>query len=223
MKKTFLFLNLFLSAVLAVLCAVYFINGGIYLKSACSLTFTTVGAVILVFAAVSKNKRITFPLLTFLGLLLCTMGDIVLFYNFIFGAVLFVCGHVLYVFAYCALEKPCVKDAVFIAVISAASVCVVTLVPAFNYGTAVMEGVAVVYALVISFMLGKAVSNLLRKPSAVTTAIALGSVLFFVSDIALAFNIFAGSPSWADPLCLATYFPGQLVIAVSLYLYNNSK
>ena len=99
----------------------------------------------------------------------------------------------------------------------------VTLVPAFNYGTAVMEGVAVVYALVISFMLGKGVSNLFQKTSAVTTAVAVGSALFFVSDIALAFNIFGGAPSWADPLCLVTYFPGQLLIALSLYLYNKSK
>ncbi len=223
MKRTVLLLNILLSVAMAVLCTVYFLNGGIYLKAACSLTFTAVGAVNLIFAAASKNKPITFPLLTFLGLLLCTAGDIVLLYNFIFGATLFVCGHVLYVFAYCSLEKPSVKDVAFIAVISAASVCVVTLVPAFNYGSAVMEVVAVVYALVISFMLGKGVSNLLQKTSAVTTAVAVGSTLFFVSDIALAFNVFGGSPSWADPLCLVTYFPGQLVIAISLYLYNKSK
>ena len=86
-----------------------------------------------------------------------------------------------------------------------------------------MTAVAVVYALVISVMLGKALSNLITKRSVLNLLVFVGSLLFFVSDIALAFNVFGGSPSWSNTLCLFTYFPGQCVIALSVYFYNTNE
>lgn len=220
MKRLSLLLTVLLSAVMIALCVVYYQKGGNFFKGTCSAAFTAVGAVNLIFCAVEKRKKLFFPVLTFSGLFLCAAGDVLLLHHFIFGAALFVCGHVLYVIAYCTLEKPSAKDILFIAAVAAISLCVVTLVPAFNYGSALMEAVAVVYAVVISFMLGKALSNLICKGNGVNAAIAVGSLLFFVSDIALAFNIFGGAPAWSNPLCLVTYFPGQLLIAWSLYLYS---
>ncbi len=222
MKRIFVLLSLLLSAALAVMCIVYHQNGGTLLKGVCSGLFTTVGAVNLVYC-VLKKKKLLFPVLAFSGLLLCTVGDIVLLQNFILGAALFVCGHVLYVIAYCILRKPSAFDIPFVLIITAASVCVVTLVPVFNYGSTVMEAVAVVYAVVISFMLGKAISNVTKLPSSTTVTAAVGSLLFFVSDIALAFNVFGGTPTWADPLCLVTYFPGQLLIAWSIFAYASTE
>ena len=83
-----------------------------------------------------------------------------------------------------------------------------------------MTAVAAIYALVISVMLGKAVSDFITERSLLHAIILLGSLMFFVSDIALAFNVFGGSPAWSNTLCLFTYFPGQCVIALSLYFYN---
>ena len=223
MRRLSVLLTALLSAVMIVLCVIYYQKGGNFLKGACSSAFTLAGAINLIFCVVSKGKKLYFPFFTFLGLFLCAAGDVLLLRHFMLGAALFVCGHLLYVIAYCTLEKPSVKDIPFIAAVALISLCVVTLVPSFNYGSGLLEAVAVIYASVISFMLGKVLSNLVRKRNCVNAAIALGSLLFFASDIALAFNIFGGSPAWANPMCLVTYFPGQLLIAWSICIYGISK
>jgi len=48
---------------------------------------------------------------------------------------------------------------------------------------------------------------------------AAGSVLFYFSDLMLAFDMFGGAPPIAGTLCLATYYPGQCVLGYSVYRY----
>lgn len=222
MKKLVILLNAIFVIFTAVMCVVYKNNYQLWLKALTAAGFVAIGAVNFVHTLLSKKKK-SFPLLAFLGLALCMAGDIILFKNFIFGAAVFVLGHVAYICAYCALGKINVTDIIVTALTAAASLGFILLCPAFNFGGTVMTAVAVVYALVISLMLGKALSNLITRFCCLNALIFLGSLLFFVSDIALAFNVFGGSPSWSDPLCLFTYFPGQCVIALSLYFYNTSN
>ncbi len=222
MKKTVGIINILLVSATAVMCVIYRMNYNIVLKAATASGFVLVGAVNLWYTFYTR-KRKAFPLLAFLGLALCMAGDVVLFNNFIIGAAIFVLGHIAYIAAYCCLLKPSLRDLLVIGAVSLISVLFVTLYPSFNYGSSLMTAVAVVYAVVISFMLGKAVSNLSRRRDAVNWALIAGSLLFFISDIALAFSVFGGDPSWASLVCMLTYFPGQCVIAFSVYLYNLQK
>lgn len=222
MKKAFGAVNLLLVVFTAVMCFIYRANYSMVLKAATASGFLLMGAVNMGYAFFAK-KKILFPLLTFFGLLLCMVGDVVLFNNFIAGALVFVLGHLLYIAAYCVLCKPAWRDVIVTVAISLASVLFVVLYPAFSYGSALMTALAVVYALVISFMLGKSLSNATRRRDTVNLALLAGSIMFFISDLALAFSIFGGDPSWASPLCMFTYFPGQCVIAFSVYLYNIKK
>lgn len=222
MKKLVILLNAIFVIFTAVMCVVYKNNYQLWLKALTAAGFVAIGAVNFVHTLLSKKKK-SFPLLAFLGLALCMAGDIILFKNFIFGAAVFVLGHVAYICAYCMLKKISVTDITVTAVTAAASLAFIFLCPAFNFGGAVMTGVAAVYALVISVMLGKAVSNFITEKSLLHAVLLLGSLMFFVSDIALAFNVFGGSPNWSNTLCLFTYFPGQCVIALSLYFYNTNE
>ena len=221
MKKTVFLLNAVLIIFTAVMCAIYKNNYQLWLKALTASGFVAIGAVNFVHTLVLKKKK-GFPLFAFMGLALCMAGDIILFKNFILGAAVFVLGHIMYVAAYCALKKVCLTDIIVIPLTAAASLGFILFCPAFDFGGAVMTAVAAVYALVISVMLGKAISNLITERSLLHLIILLGSLMFFVSDIALAFNIFGGSPAWSNTLCLFTYFPGQCVIALSLYFYNTS-
>ncbi|MBO7246557.1 MAG: lysoplasmalogenase [Clostridia bacterium] len=222
MNKIFIFLNTVLLVFTAVMCVVYKNNYQLWLKALTAFGFVAMGAVNFVHTLLSKKKK-SFPLLAFFGLALCMAGDIILFKNFVLGAAVFVAGHVMYIAAYCALKKVCVTDLIVTAVTAAASLAFIFLCPAFDFGSAVMTAVAAIYALVISVMLGKAVSDFITERSLLHTIILLGSLMFFVSDIALAFNVFGGSPAWSNTLCLFTYFPGQCVIALSLYFYNTKS
>ena len=86
-----------------------------------------------------------------------------------------------------------------------------------------MKGVCLLYALIISCMLGKASANYYRAQSLVTGLLQLGSILFFFSDFMLCLNIFADAPHITNILCLYTYFPGQCILAHSLFHYGNSR
>ena len=53
--------------------------------------------------------------------------------------------------------------------------------------------------------------------------VALGSVLFFFSDVMLVLSWFAGAGRWADVWCLCTYFPGQGLLAHAVYHHVQEK
>ena len=46
----------------------------------------------------------------------------------------------------------------------------------------------------------------------------IGSILFFVSDLALLFNVFGNGGVIADNICLLTYYPAQGLLALAVYL-----
>ena len=78
--------------------------------------------------------------------------------------------------------------------------------------------VCIVYALIISAMLGKAVGNFVRERNAVTGIIAGASFLFFFSDLMLVFDWFIGLWSWTDHACMGTYYPALCFLAFSMIL-----
>ena len=143
-------------------------------------------------------------------------GDIVLNLHFMAGAIVFAVGHVFYIVAYSLLNKIHWKDLIPSALIFIPSVLVITLLPIFDFGGVVMELVCVFYALIISCMVGKAVANLIKERSLFNLIIMIGSCLFFFSDLMLLLDVFAGLGSVVGILCLATYYPAQILLALSL-------
>jgi hypothetical protein len=83
--------------------------------------------------------------------------------------------------------------------------------------------VCIVYAAIISTMLGKAVGNFLRErsgDSGVSGMIALASGLFFFSDLMLVFDWFIGRWDWTSNACMGTYYPALCLLALSMFLYR---
>ena len=101
------------------------------------------------------------------------------------GAIIFALGHVFYFFAYSQLVKFEWKDLIYGACILVPSVLVITLVPLFDFGGIVMQLVCIIYAVIISMMVGKAISNYIKVKSNINLFILVGSILFFISDLML--------------------------------------
>ena len=221
MKKTFKILNV--AAVLAAALAYILYRCGMVPKGVASLGFVLIGVINLVYAVLQGTIGRKFPVLMTLGLLFCMVGDVAIDRNFIVGAALFALGHIFYCIAYCSLSKFKGKDLVPIALFFTASALLITLVPIFDFGSPLMQGICLVYALVISCMVGKAVANLVRERNIVTILLALGSILFYFSDFMLLLNIFAGAPPITDTLCLFTYFPAQCLLAHAIFQYADAK
>ncbi|MBR2908881.1 MAG: lysoplasmalogenase [Clostridia bacterium] len=221
MKKTFLILNIIFGFLTILSLVFYGLCGGLWLKGVTSAGFVLQGVANVIYICLQKDKNIKFASLMLTGLVLSLIADVVLNVFFMVGALIFASAHILYVIAYSVLSKYSWKDLIYASIIFVPSALVITLVPLFDFGGILMEIICVVYALIISLMVGKAVSNLIKEKSATNIIIVIGSVLFFISDLMLLFDVFAKVPHSTalifDCLCLATYWPAQILLAYSIF------
>ena len=220
MKKTFGILNAITITVAAVAFILY--RNGAVSKGVASFGFVLIGIVNLIYALQCKKQALRFPSLMASGLLFCMLGDVVIDLNFIIGAAIFALGHVFYCVAYTGLDRFKAKDLIPICLFFTASTLLITLAPIFHFDSPVLQIVCIVYALIISCMVGKAIMNCIDKPNIARSIMLIGSCLFFFSDLMLVFDWFAGV-SIAGPICLGTYYPAQYLLAFSVYCYINKE
>ena len=199
------------------------IQRGLETKIPASLCFFLLGCINTHYArkVPDRNRPFVFWMLT--GLFLGMAGDILLQIHFLAGAATFALGHVGYLAAYCCLLRKEPGDCRCCACIVLPSLALVLFLPVLDFGSGFMQGVVVVYAVIISLMTGKAVSNYRRSPDPVTQLLMIGSILFFFSDFMLLFAFYTDVGRIANILCLNTYYPAQALLASSIYLHANSK
>lgn len=211
---------LMIGTVVCLVC--YDILGGLWLKGLTSAWFVALGVVNLVYANLT-GVRHRFLWLTALGLAFGMAADVLLGLWFLFGILAFAAGHVLYLAGFFTLEKIRRRDLLFILPIAAASLYVVTGTPFIRIEDPVLKPLLLGYAAIIACMLGKAVSNLTvcRAPS--RWLIALGSAMFWFSDVMLAIDMF-GAPSrltWI--LCSYNYWPAQAILAYAMFRFTEEQ
>ena len=211
--------NIAIIAVIFVMNYFYQSNGFDFtLKCICSGTFALLGVINLVYSLAMKADNKKFYIGMSAGLILAFLGDVLIGYDFIVGAATFALGHVCFVIAYCFMQKMqkldyAVSGALFLG-------CLIFLLfcPWLNFEVAVFRIVCIVYALIISTMLGKAIGNFIREKNLVNGTIAVASVLFFFSDLMLVFDWFIGLWSWTDHACMGTYYPALCLLALAMCL-----
>lgn len=179
--------------------------------------FVVIGFINLMYCIKSKTN-LKFPIWMIVGLICAMVGDVLIILNFYLGVSAFAVGHIFYFISYCMLEKINSRDLLCGIIISAIALSVILFTPFLNFRDALMQGVCCAYAIIISFMVGKAISNLLKGNSLINIIIVIGSILFFISDFMLMLELF-GNISGAIYLCLGTYYPAQFLLAFSLFFY----
>lgn len=215
MKKTVLITNIILAIAIIIGDIFYITIGGLLTKSITSLLFVSLGVLNLIFALKNKTELKKFCIIMVVGLFFAMLGDILLEIEFVVGAALFAVGHIFYFVAYCTLQKFEVKNLIPSACIFVPSALIILLVPIFDFGGIFMQVVCLIYALIISLMVGKSISNLINHKSLLNIILVVGSCLFFFSDFMLVFNVFADVPRIFGILCLATYYPAEIILAMS--------
>ena len=204
----------------AMACLIYYDwHGGLWLKGVTSLWFVIHGLVNLVYAKKIGLHSCKVLYVIEFGLFLGMLADVLLGINFIVGVAAFALGHVFYIIAFNIIEKPRLKDFAFVLPIAAIAIFVVTGTPFITVDDPFMEKVLIAYAVIISWMLGKALSNYSINKSTFAKIIAVGSVLFLFSDLILAVDMFGTSSRMTWILCSYTYWPAQNLLAQSMYNY----
>ena len=165
-----------------------------------------------------NQKRRSFAMLMLIGLIFAMAGDIVLIDFFEFGAGLFAVGHIFFFVAYLMLSKFSVRDLLCAVCIFVPALLLILFYDGFTFN-GIMFPVVLIYALIISLMLGKSISNLFDKDmlKVAKWLIFVGSLMFFLSDVCLLFNVFAGVGRWIDLLCIFLYYPAEAILASTIY------
>lgn len=221
-KRTINIINAVLIAIQFALSVVYDRLGNPYVfKSLATGWFLIIAIFNFIVATKHNIKPKIYKILMLIGLIFAAAGDIFLIdkNTFVLGAALFAVGHVFYLSNFFVLSKFKLRDLFIFVGLFGCCLLIILLYPHFNFNG--MFALIIVYALIISAMLAKAISNCFdaqyRKQN---IAVAIGAFLFFISDVCLLFYVFAGAPIWVDSLCLFTYYTGQGLLASSLYFVN---
>ena len=223
MKKLFFLLNIILAALVVASDVCYIIYGGLWLKSITSAGFVLIGLLNFIFTLKTNSKHKKFALIMLIALVFAMAGDIVLNLHFIGGAILFAVGHIIFFFAYSCLGKITWVDLAIGLGLFVPSLLVLLLVPSFDFGGIMMQIVCICYALIICLMVGKALSNLIKEKSLTNIIILIGSVLFFFSDLMLVFDVFSSASAICGILCLATYYPAEILLGYSIFQKASEK
>ena len=189
-------------------------------KSIASILFVLCGVFNLIYSlCLKKNAYVKFMIIMVIGLVFACLGDILLIEYFIIGAVSFAIGHVFYFVAFSTLHKLNLRDFIFGGTVFALGLILLLVYPFEFKG---MLPLVIVYALIISMMLGKAISNIFSKNNnkILSIVIAVGAFLFFFSDMMLVFDIWGNGSIIFDYLCLGTYYPAEFILALSLFLIS---
>jgi len=201
----------------------YILTDSLLVKSLTSLGFVLIGVLGLIFAFKNKSNNKKFIIVMLLGLIFAMLGDIVLEIEFIIGAILFAVGHVFFFISYCFLKEFSWKEILVSSFIFIPATALILFLPIFDFGGLLMKIICVAYAIIISFMTGKAISNYVKLKNKLTLVIMIGSILFLFSDLMLLFNVFSNISKIFGYLCLITYYPAEILLAISLFLTKKSN
>ena len=218
MKKiTLKIVNIILLLCAAACLVCYDIFGGLWLKGVTSSWFVLLGAVNLWAARQLpwKNRRVL--ILIEAGLFCGMCADVLLGIVFFAGVGVFALGHVFYLVAFYFLERLRLRDLVMSLPAAAVSIFLVGGTPWIHVEDPVMRAILIVYALIISAMLGKAVSNLVSQSDTFRWLLAIGSIMFWFSDLILLMDMFGTSSRLTWILCSYSYWPAQNILAHALY------
>lgn len=178
-------------------------------------TVLVIAVALLSFLAPSVQPR--FTLWVTLGLVLSLGGDVALIFEsaraFMTGLALFLLAHIVYAIAFTVPNGFHTADLITGALLLVAGVAFyIYLLP----GLGSMKGPVILYILIITLMVNRAVSTFFGYAFTTTQAwlITLGAILFWISDMMLAINRFR-HPFKANRLSLIFYYGGQLLIALS--------
>ena len=207
-------------AVLIVISASIFMNGIIsnkyIIKTLTSALFVFCGMFNFSLVFLFKKEMLKKTIIMLVGLFFAFFGDVLLIDHFVIGAIFFAIGHLFFFAYFVSINKIKAQDFIISFAIFAIAVCLILFYDGFSFNG--MIGLVLVYAFIISLMLGKAISGAITKPTLANIIMAIGAFLFFFSDLMLLFDVFAQAHKIFDVLCLSTYYPAEFLLALCISL-----
>ncbi|MEG1256839.1 lysoplasmalogenase [Clostridium sp.] len=193
--------------------------------------FKTTTSILFILISISSyaisHENFNYFIFILLALIMSLSGDVFLAFTngnisstnkpFIFGVGSFSIAHIFFSIAFIVLVPISTSHMLLFLVLSIISIIVLKSVKGFSFkGTFPLVAA---YSIIISFMVSRAfaILPLFETNNLGTILIAVGTTLFFLSDLILSFVYFYKKcPPYMSTLNLLTYYIGQGLIALSL-------
>jgi len=175
----------------------------------------TTGLIIAVAAVAAAPVPAAYKTLVLAGLALSLLGDIALMFPekwFTAGLVAFLAAQVFYILAFKPRPGHPVSPATFLPFVLFGLLMFFLLAPKLGP----MKIPVFVYIAAITTMAGFAAARFVDRGGTKPLLAFIGAVLFLISDSVLAYDRFARKVPGARIIILGTYFPAQLLIALSV-------
>lgn len=172
-----------------------------------------------------KKEDLKYPLFMVLGAIFCFLGDAFINHYFIIGVVLFALGHVFYVAGYFMLQKFKMLDLYIGGGLGLVTGLFVLLCPYLKFDAPILKVACIIYAFILSFMVGKTVSNFVSKREKMNLYLMAGAILFLISDLCLliCWFWFTKVSRAFNYTCMAVYYPANILFAYTIYYYLKNK
>ena len=183
-----------------------------------SVFFKVIPILLILLYAWKRYQRIREHRQIVVGLVVCTIADAAIAFSFLAGLVVFLLGHVFYVYAFLRASTRKKRSwFVILPYILYASMIGWMLMKAIaESGDTLMIGPVIAYMAVISLM---GVAAAWTKHFAAI----VGSILFILSDTVLAWNLFIEPVPLSHVWIMSTYYSAQFLIATSISVYLSRK
>ena len=175
----------------------------------------TTGLIIAVAAVAAAPVPAAYKTLVLAGLALSLLGDIALMFPekwFTAGLVFFLAAQVSYILAFKPLPGHPISPATFLPFVLFGLLMFFLLAPKLGP----MKLPVFIYIAAITLMAGFAAARFIDRGGTKPLLAFVGAVLFLISDSVLAYDRFARKVPGARVIILGTYFPAQLLIALSV-------
>lgn len=193
--------------------------------------FKTVTSILFVFISISgyveNNTNFTYFIFILLGLILSLFGDIFLISakenensmskNFIYGLLSFSFTHIFFSIGFISINGFNIYTIIFTILLSSISVFILKSINGLDFKG--MFKYVAFYAIVISFMFAQSLNlYFINKSNFNILIVAIGALLFVLSDLILAFDYFYKKPpKFLGVLNLLVYYTAQALIALSVF------
>lgn len=214
----------FVAIIISDVCYLFIDTSEYITKTIASLVFVIGGFVNLVYVLKNRDKFNAHPNFKWwmmAGLISACLGDILLIDYFILGVIFFALGHVLFFISFLAIQKFKLIDIIYGGSLFVVCALIILLYKGFDFDG--MKFLILIYALIISLMVGKAVSNFTSEKSTNNLIVAIGTIMFFMSDFFLLFRLFADWGRIGSILCLVFYYPAEFILAYSINIISKEK
>ncbi|NMD38780.1 MAG: hypothetical protein GYA87_08905 [Christensenellaceae bacterium] len=166
-----------------------------------------------------------------IALIICIIADVVIFFNFIGGTIIFALGHIFYIYLLFKLNVSIKLFFLFFLLFTFVIFIIVyrnkkALIKLLKTNNIILALPFILYSLMLITLLSFSYSVAFVNTSVENVLLCLGINFFVISDITLVFNIIYPTNKTKERISLSFYYVGQFLIANAAlfsYIFSNTK